>query len=341
MKCLVTGGAGFIGSHVSRRLLRAGHDVLVYDKLTYAAQRRTLEDLETQSGFSFLQADVAEANAVRRAFADFQPDTILHLAAETHVDRSIAGPAPFVQTNLVGTYTLLAEALAYFLKLSAPRQRAFRFLHVSTDEVYGSLPDDAAPFTETSPYHPNSPYSASKAGADHLVRAWHHTYGLPVVLTNGSNNYGPFQHPEKLVPSAILRALREQPIPLYGDGRQRRDWVFVEDHAEALALLLERGRIGETYHLGGRSERANLDLVRDICRLMDELRPRPQGAHHELITHVADRPGHDTRYAVDFRKLQRELGWTPAHPMEAALRQTVAWYLQHESWWAPLLEPPS
>lgn len=340
MKLLVTGGAGFIGSHLTRHLLADGHEVLVFDKLTYAGQRASLAEMESLPGFRFLQADITEAESVRQALVEFQPQALFHLAAETHVDRSIAGPAPFIHSNVVGTYTLLAESLSYFQQLSPQAQSKFRFLHVSTDEVYGSLEANAAPFTESSPYHPNSPYSASKASADHLVRAWHHTYGLPVLITNGSNNYGPFQHPEKLIPVAILSALQEQPIPLYGDGQQRRDWIYVEDHVAALQLIMEKGRPGETYHVGGNSERTNLALVERLCRLMDDLRPRLQGgSYQELISHVEDRPGHDLRYAMNFHKLERELGWAPQHALEEALRHTVEWYLTHADWWQALLPP--
>lgn len=342
MKLLVTGGAGFIGSHLTRRLLAAGHHVLVFDKLTYAGQRATLVDLETHANFSFQQSDITDTSSVRQAFAEFAPQAIFHLAAETHVDRSIAGPAPFIHTNIVGTYTLLAECLAYYQGLSSEAQATFRFVHVSTDEVYGSLESKAPPFTESSPYHPNSPYSASKAGADHLVRAWHHTYGLPTLITNGSNNYGPYQHPEKLVPVTILHALQKQPIPVYGDGQQRRDWIYVEDHVAALELILQQGRPGETYHVGGNTERANLALVERICRLLDDLRPRLKGgSYQEFISHVPDRPGHDLRYAMDFRKLERELGWAPEHALEDALRKTVQWYLNHQAWWQRLLPSQS
>ncbi len=338
MKLLVTGGAGFIGSHLTRRLLAAGHDVLVFDKLTYAGPRATLAEFESQPAFQFQQADITAAEAVRQALANFQPTAVFHLAAETHVDRSIAGPAPFIHTNVVGTYTLLSECLTYYQTLPPSDQATFRFLHVSTDEVYGSLEPSAAPFTESSPYHPNSPYSASKASADHLVRAWHHTYGLPVLITNGSNNYGPYQHPEKLVPVAILAAYHEQPIPIYGDGQQRRDWIYVEDHAAALQLILEKGRSGETYHVGGNSERANLTLVQRICRIMDEQHPRLGGGSYlDLIQHVEDRPGHDSRYAMNFCKLERELGWVPEHALEEALSRTIHWYLDHREWWQALL----
>jgi dTDP-glucose 4,6-dehydratase len=334
---LVTGGAGFIGSALVRHLLAsAAGEVLVVDKLTYAANLASLDPVAAHPGYRLLRADVADGAAMREAFASFSPDVVLHLAAESHVDRSIDGPGEFVRTNVVGTYTLLHEALRHFQELPRQRREAFRFVHVSTDEVFGALGPEGR-FSEASPYRPKSPYSASKAGADHLVEAWHHTYGLPAIITNSSNNFGPCQFPEKLIPLAILNALEGKPIGLYGDGRQVRDWLFVEDHARCLALVAGRGRPGERYAIGGSAERANVEVVRSVCRIIDELRPDPMtGSREKLIRHVADRPGHDFRYAMDTRKVEAELGWAPREAFESDLATTVRWYLDNEAWWRPL-----
>src|SRR5919199_1766014 len=312
MTVLVTGGAGFIGSAVVRRLIRTGSETVVnVDKLTYAGNLESLAGALGDRRHCFEQVDICDAAALRRIFKEYAPRAVLHLAAESHVDRSIDGPAAFIQTNLVGTFTLLEEARRYWRALRGAAREQFRFLHVSTDEVFGSLGAHGH-FTEATPYRPSSPYSASKAGADHLVRAWHHTYGLPVIITNCSNNYGPYQFPEKLVPLMILRALAGKPLPVYGRGDNVRDWLFVDDHAEALLTVLAKGRSGETYLIGGRSERRTIDVVRSICALVDELCPDPRGARREsLIRFVPDRPGHDLRYAIDPSKLKRELGWAP------------------------------
>jgi dTDP-glucose 4,6-dehydratase len=329
----VTGGAGFIGSAVVRRLVASrASTVVTVDKLTYAGNLDSLAPVAEHPHHHFERVDICDAAAVRRLFAEYRPDAVLHLAAESHVDRSIDGPAAFVQTNVVGTFTLLDEARRYWAALPAGEREAFRFLHVSTDEVFGSLGPDGR-FDEATPYAPNSPYSASKAGSDHLVRAWHHTYGLPVLTTNCSNNYGPYQFPEKLIPLVTLNALEGRPLPVYGRGENVRDWLHVEDHAEALLTVLERGRVGETYCVGGDAERRNLEVVRAICAAVDELVPDPAGPRERLITFVADRPGHDQRYAIDAGKLQRELGWAPRHTFESGLRETVRWYLEHRTWW--------
>lgn len=333
MRLVVTGGAGFIGSAVVRLALSRGHDVLNFDKLTYAANLDSLSPVLPNSGYKLHKEDICDAGAVRRAYEEFKPDAVIHLAAETHVDRSIDGPAEFVQTNIVGTYNLLQGARSYWSALPAAQKDVFRFLHVSTDEVFGTLSDGGL-FTEETPYAPNSPYSASKASSDMLVRAWHHTYGLPVLTSNCSNNYGPCQFPEKLVPVVILSALEGKQIPVYGTGQNVRDWLYVEDHANALLTILERGRLGETYNVGGHNELANIDLVRLLCRLMDEecgdagLKPR-----EKLITFVTDRPGHDFRYAIDATKLETELGWRPSVTVEEGMRQTVRWYLDNAAWW--------
>lgn len=333
----MTGGAGFIGSALVRHLLGGGgHEVLVVDKLTYAANLASLDPVAAHPGYGLLKADVADGAAMREAFAAFSPDVVVHLAAESHVDRSIDGPGAFVRTNVVGTFTLLQEALRHWRELPRQRREGFRFVHVSTDEVFGALGADGH-FTEGSPYRPRSPYSASKAAADHLVEAWHHTYGLPAIVTNCSNNYGPCQFPEKLIPLAILNALEGKPIGLYGDGRNIRDWLFVEDHARCLALVAERGRPGERYAIGGAAERTNEEVVRSVCRILDEMRPDPAtGAREKLIRHVADRPGHDFRYAMDARKVRDELGWEPLEDFETGLAKTVAWYLDNPAWWRPL-----
>ncbi len=332
MKVLVTGGAGFIGSAVVRHLLGRGDAVVNVDCLTYAGNLATLENEAGHPAYAFEQVNICDAAGIRRVFEQHQPDAVMHLAAESHVDRSIDGPAAFIQTNIVGTYTMLEEARRYWETLPPARREAFRFHHVSTDEVYGSLGDTGL-FTENSPYDPSSPYSASKASSDHLVRAWHRTYGLPVLVTNCSNNYGPYQYPEKLIPLMILNALAGRPLPVYGTGANVRDWLYVDDHAEALALVLRRGKPGATYNIGGGSERKNIEVVRTICQLLDEMAPAADGRRHaELITFVADRPGHDHRYAIDAGKIERELGWRPRETFETGLRKTVAWYLANGDW---------
>ncbi len=334
MKLLITGGAGFIGSAVIRHLIRDSDDQVVnVDKLTYAGNLDSLEECLDHPRHTFVRADIGDGAAMARVFDEFQPDAVMHLAAESHVDRSIDGPAPFIHTNLVGTFVLLEAARHYWSQLDATRQRDFRFHHVSTDEVYGDLENPEELFTERTPYAPSSPYSASKAGSDHLARAWHRTYGLPVVISNCSNNYGPCQFPEKLIPLMILNALEGASLPVYGRGDQVRDWLHVEDHARALRLVLTQGGIGETYNIGGHNEMRNLAVVETICDLLDELAPRPDGSHRRLIRHVEDRPGHDRRYAIDASKIQRELGWTPRHSFTSGIRHTVDWYLANRRWW--------
>ncbi|EPL59658.1 dTDP-glucose 4,6-dehydratase [Pseudomonas stutzeri] len=336
MRILVTGGAGFIGSALIRHLiLDTGHSVLNLDKLTYAGNLESLASVDDNPRYQFLQADIADRERVSEALLDFQPDAIMHLAAESHVDRSIDGPAEFVQTNIVGTYQLLEAARAYWQTLPTERRAAFRFHHISTDEVYGDLHGVDDLFTETTPYAPSSPYSASKASSDHLVRAWQRTYGLPVLITNCSNNYGPFHFPEKLIPLVILNALDGKPLPVYGDGSQIRDWLFVEDHARALFKVVSEGRVGETYNIGGHNEQKNIDVVRGICALLEELAPnKPAGLarYEDLITFVKDRPGHDLRYAIDAGKIERELGWVPQETFQTGLRKTVRWYLNNLEW---------
>jgi dTDP-glucose 4,6-dehydratase len=328
---LVTGGAGFIGSAVIRLLLReTGCVVVNLDKLTYAANPLALEGAERQARYRFEQADIADGAAMRAILAKHRPDAVMHLAAETHVDRSIDGPADFIQTNILGSYTLLEAAREYWAGLPAEQAAGFRFHHVSTDEVFGSLGADGF-FTETTPYDPSSPYSASKAASDHLVRAWHATYGLPVVLSNCSNNYGPWQFPEKLIPLMIIKALRGEKLPVYGRGDNIRDWLQVDDHARALWLILSRGRVGESYNVGGRAERRNIEVVHTICDLVDEL--AGPADRRSLVTHVADRPGHDRRYAIDASKIAAELGWQPQESFESGLRATVRWYLDQRGWW--------
>ncbi|GAB4521611.1 MAG: dTDP-glucose 4,6-dehydratase [Amphiplicatus sp.] len=329
---LITGGAGFIGSAAARQAVAAGHDVLVVDKLTYAANLDNLAPVAGSNRYRFEQADIADGARMRALLADFRPDVVMNLAAESHVDRSIDGPADFIETNIVGTFRLLEAARDYVAAGEAPA--GFRFHHISTDEVFGSLgPDDGA-FVETSPYQPNSPYSASKAASDMLARAWGETYRLPVVVSNCSNNYGPYQFPEKLIPVVILSALAGRPIPVYGRGENVRDWLYVEDHADALLLIAQKGAPGQTYNVGGRAERRNIDLVRAICRLLDERRPdsAPKGGHESLIAFVEDRPGHDLRYAVDCAKIERELGWRPATRLDEGLARTVDWYLTNGEW---------
>jgi dTDP-glucose 4,6-dehydratase len=334
MRILVTGGAGFIGSALVRRLVpQAGYEVLNFDKLTYAGSLSSLQSVENAPNYRFVQGDICDAAAVSHAMAEFRPDVVAHLAAESHVDRSIDGPGAFIQTNVVGTFVMLDCALAYWRTLPAERAEAFRFHHISTDEVFGSLGEDGY-FTETTPYDPRSPYSASKAGSDHLARAWEHTYGLPVLVTNCSNNYGPFHFPEKLIPLMIIKCLAGEALPVYGKGDNIRDWLFVEDHVAALQAVFERGVPGETYNIGGNSERTNLHVVETICAALDRHRPRTDGkAYREQISFVADRPGHDQRYAIDASKIRDELGWAPAETFETGIERTVRWYLDNEGWW--------
>lgn len=334
MKIIVTGGAGFIGSAVIRHLINhTSHQVVNLDKLTYAGNLESLASVADNPRYRFAHVDICDAAAVRALFSEFQPNAIMHLAAESHVDRSIDKPAEFIQTNIVGTYTLLEVAREYWTQLAADQKAAFRFQHISTDEVYGSLGDTGF-FTEETPYQPNSPYSASKASSDHLVRAWHHTFKLPTLTTNCSNNYGPYHFPEKLIPLMILNALEGKALPVYGKGENVRDWLFVEDHARALCLVLEKGEVGETYNIGGHCERKNIEVVHTLCDLLDELVPssthRP---HRQLIQFVTDRPGHDLRYAIDAHKIEQQLGWKPQETFETGLRKTVEWYLNNREWW--------
>jgi dTDP-glucose 4,6-dehydratase len=334
MRILVTGGAGFIGSAVCRRLVGGGHEVMNLDKLTYAGNLESLRAISNAPGYIFRQADICDHAAVEAAFSDFRPDSVMHLAAESHVDRSITGARAFIDTNVIGTFVMLETARGYWNGLPGDRKATFRFLHVSTDEVYGSLGAEGL-FTERTPYDPSSPYSASKAAADHLASAWTRTYGLPVLISNCSNNYGPFHFPEKLIPLVILNALHGRELPVYGAGENVRDWLFVDDHAAALELIVTAGRPGETYNVGGRNERRNIDVVRTICSLLDRL--APSGAPHDrLIRFVTDRPGHDLRYAIDASKLEDELGWRAAETFDTGLEKTVRWYLANEWWWRPL-----
>jgi dTDP-glucose 4,6-dehydratase len=333
---LVTGGAGFIGSAVCRAFVREGRRVLNLDALTYAANLSSLAEVAGAPSYRFVEGDIRDTRLLDMLFAEFRPDAVLHLAAESHVDRSILGPAAFVETNVTGTQTLLEAARRYWEGLSGEARDSFRFLHVSTDEVFGSLGEEGA-FSEATAYDPRSPYSASKAASDHLVRAWAHTYGLPVLISNCSNNYGPFQFPEKLIPNLILKALRGEDLPIYGDGGHVRDWLHVDDHVAALAAMLERGRIGETYVVGGRAERKNIDVANAVLALARELAPE-SGASRSKVAFVTDRPGHDRRYAIDCRKIERELGWRASHSFGAGLRETVRWYLARGDWWAPILE---
>ena len=335
MKILVTGGAGFIGSAVVRLAIARGHSIINVDALTYAACLDNVASVSRSSKYAFEHTHVRDRNALDTVFEKHQPDVVMHLAAESHVDRSIDGPADFIETNVNGTFNMLEAARTYWQTHGKPE--TFRFHHISTDEVFGSLPSDpAVQFTEETPYDPRSPYSASKASSDHLVRAWHETYGLPVVLTNCSNNYGPYHFPEKLVPVIILNALAGKPLPIYGTGSNIRDWLYVEDHADALLLVLEKGAIGRCYNIGGENERTNLELVQTLCKILDRLNPKNTGTYADLITFVQDRPGHDARYAIDPSRIRDELGWRPSVTVEEGLEKTVQWYLDNEDWWKPL-----
>jgi dTDP-glucose 4,6-dehydratase len=334
MKLLITGGCGFIGSAVVRHLMRhTDHTAVNVDKLTYAASEDALEEARGHHRHVLVQADISDATAMRQLFATHQPDAVMHLAAESHVDRSIDGPAAFMETNIIGTFTLLEEARQYFATLSLVRRAAFRFHHISTDEVFGALGADDIPFDETTRYDPRSPYAASKASSDHLVRAWFHTYGLPVIVSNTSNNYGPWQFPEKLIPLIMLNALEGKSLPVYGDGSNRRDWIFVEDHAAALVRVLEQGELGATYAIGARQPRSNLEVVRAICAELDRRQPDPIGPRERLIHFVTDRPGHDFRYEINPSRAESALGWTAAHDFEEGLARTVDWYLANRGWW--------
>ena len=334
MKILVTGGAGFIGSAVIRHIIQnTSNQVLNIDKLTYAGNLESLREIDQHPNYEFKKIDICDTEQIIAAIEAFQPHAIMHLAAESHVDRSIDGPAAFIQTNIVGTYTLLEAARKYWMSLEPEAQQNFRFHHISTDEVYGDLEGTMDLFTETTSYAPSSPYSASKASSDHLVRAWHRTYGLPVIVTNCSNNYGPYHFPEKLIPLVILNALDAKPLPVYGNGHQIRDWLYVEDHARALYKVVTEGVVGETYNVGGHNEKQNIEVVKTICKILDELKPQANGqAYEALITFVKDRPGHDLRYAIDATKIQNELGWTPTETFETGIRKTVQWYLNNLDW---------
>lgn len=338
MRVFVTGGAGFIGSALVRHLIcNTEHEVLNFDKLTYAGDLSTVSEVAESDRYHFVHADVCDAEALRAAITAFRPHVITHLAAESHVDRSIDGPGAFIQTNLIGTYTILTEARAFWMGLEDEERVAFRFHHISTDEVYGSLGATGL-FTESSPYDPRSPYSASKAGSDHLVSAWGHTFGLPILITNCSNNYGPYHFPEKLIPLMITKALDGEPLPIYGRGDQVRDWLYVEDHVRALQAVFESGEPGRTYNVGGHNEKKNLEVVRALCMILDRLRPRGDGQKYATqIVYVADRPGHDKRYAIDASRISDELGWEPRETFESGLEKTVAWYLENEAWWRPLV----
>jgi len=342
MKILVTGGAGFIGSAVIRHVIKNTNDSIInVDKLTYAGNLESLVDIKDSDRHAFEQVDICNREDLDRVFSEYQPDAVMHLAAESHVDRSIDGPAAFIETNIVGTYTLLEATRSYWSKLEKIRKDAFRFHHISTDEVYGDLEGTDDLFTETTSYEPSSPYSASKASSDHLVRAWQRTYGLPTLVTNCSNNYGPYHFPEKLIPLVILNAVEGKPLPVYGNGMQIRDWLFVEDHARALYKVVTEGEVGETYNIGGHNEKANIDVVKTICILLEELVPnKPEGLvqYSDLITYVTDRPGHDVRYAIDASKIERELDWAPEETFETGIRKTVEWYLSNNEWWSRVLD---
>ncbi|PSW11210.1 dTDP-glucose 4,6-dehydratase [Photobacterium rosenbergii] len=342
MKILVTGGAGFIGSAVIRHIIENTEDsVINVDKLTYAGNLESLTSVESHERYAFEQVDICERAALDLIFEEHKPDAVMHLAAESHVDRSIDGPAAFIETNIIGTYNLLEAARSYWNKLEETEKKSFRFHHISTDEVYGDLEGTDDLFTESTPYAPSSPYSASKASSDHLVRAWLRTYGMPTVVTNCSNNYGPYHFPEKLIPLMILNALDGKPLPVYGDGMQIRDWLFVEDHARALYTVVTKGVVGETYNIGGHNEKANIEVVKTICNLLEELVPaKPNGVerYEDLITFVTDRPGHDVRYAIDATKIANELNWTPEETFETGIRKTVEWYLNNKSWWSRVLD---
>lgn len=338
MKVFVTGGAGFIGSEVVRQMVADGYHVINFDKLTYAGNLESLKSVADKNNYEFIQADICDSAAVKAAFEKHQPDAIMHLAAESHVDRSISGPRAFIDTNIIGTYTLLDVARHYWQNLKGDKQAKFRFQHISTDEVYGTLGETGF-FTEETPYQPNSPYSASKASSDHLVRAWHHTYHMPVVTTNCSNNYGPFHFPEKLIPLMIINSIQGKRLPVYGKGNNVRDWLYVGDHAEALKLVLEKGKVGETYNVGGMCELKNIDVVQKLTRILDELLPESKfRPHANLIEYVTDRAGHDFRYAIDCSKITRELGWKPKENFESGLTKTIEWYLENEGWWRRILD---
>jgi dTDP-glucose 4,6-dehydratase len=337
MRVLVTGGAGFIGSAVCRHfILNLGHEVVVLDKLTYAGNMSSLALVASDARYAFEQLDICDAVGLRTIFSKYRPDAVVHLAAESHVDRSISGSTVFIQTNVVGTFALLEASRAYLDENKQLSKEAFRFIHVSTDEVYGSL-GETGTFTETTPYDPSSPYSATKAASDHIARAWHRTYGLPVIVSNCSNNYGPYQFPEKLIPLTVLNALDSKPLPVYGNGSNVRDWLYVDDHARALGLILQKGSPGETYNVGGRNERRNIDVVKQICECLDELRSS-SGRHDRFISYVTDRPGHDQRYAIDASKLETDLGWRATETFETGIKKTVRWYIERSDWWNPLRE---
>lgn len=338
MRILITGGAGFIGSALVRHLIeKTEHEVLNFDNLTYAGTLTSLSSVASSPRYRFKQGDICDERTVAAAIDDFEPDVITHLAAESHVDRSIDGPGAFIQTNIVGTYTMLVSALSYWRKLPANRAEQFRFHHISTDEVFGTLGETGF-FTETTPYDPRSPYSASKAGSDHLVSAWGHTFGLPVLITNCSNNYGPYHFPEKLIPLMIVKALAGEPLPVYGNGTNIRDWLYVEDHVRALQCVFEQGIPGQTYNVGGNSERRNIDVVKTVCEILDRLQPREDGrSYSEQITYVSDRPGHDQRYAIDATKITTDLGWRPSESFESGIEKTVGWYLDNRDWWGEIL----